>query len=51
MNNNFKKIAAAINTSIEKYHEFIDYLANKEPRPRKVKKPGKIREFLFKKVI
>mgnify|MGYP007012355044 CR=1 FL=1 len=51
MNYNFKKITEAINASIDKYHEFIEYLSKKEPKQRKVKKASKIREFLFKKVI
>lgn len=51
MNNNIKKITEAINSSIDKYQEFIEYLSNKETKPRKAKKVSKLREFLFKKVI
>ena len=51
MNNNFKKLTEAINSSIDNYQGFIEYLSKKETKPRKVKNVSKLREFLFKKVM
>ena len=51
MNNNFKRVKEVVNSAITNYQEFIEELSKVQPKPKKEKKIGKIREFLFKKIL